>query len=262
MSGDKQLSEKFKPRFFIHSREKYLPCEFSTYLSGCSLWHRDQLILDEGRLTLFNISRKSLFGSMVDETKWRLKSSRKNYTHSPMELKNVCIYSTVNHFEDNIAEVVYFYFFPYNSGYKVFGKTFGAHYADIEHCTVRVERNIYTDEWERVGTYYAAHGSKWGQWDYSGRSPTVYIANGSHASYPSAGTYGRIYGFANDHCDDGYEWCPKIEYVDDTHVLRRYYGTWGPDGVSNIARQPWFTHGESSYNSNVVERLLLPCLLT
>ena len=65
---------------------------------------------------------------------------------------------------------------------------------------------------EVVSVWYGAHGWRDGVWRHGeqveredGRV-VVYVAKGSHATYPEEGTWWRIWGHANDVTEKGVRW--------------------------------------------------------
>jgi hypothetical protein len=99
------------------------------------------------------------------------------------------------------------FFYPENmaigTGWSFFPRAteLGYHRHDIEHVS------IYFEGDKPSMVYFSAHNSKqgtWVKWEDCERSKNgnliVYVARGSHANYPHAGTYWRVFGTANDVC--------------------------------------------------------------
>jgi hypothetical protein len=93
-------------------------------------------------------------------------------------------------------------------GYQIFptSTTLDYHVGDIEGLYVLTDP--VTNVPEHV--YFKAHGYEQGQWrtwnqcekTSDGTGLVAYIARGSHALYPSAGIWPRIFGFACDLCSN------------------------------------------------------------
>ena len=116
-----------------------------------------------------------------------------------------------------VLSIVFCTFYAYNGPYKLAGGwagLAGGHEADVEHVTVHV--CAATGELHSV--WYHAHRARDGRLCSSygdqvetaadGR-PVVYVALNGHGHYPGAGTYKRIFGFANDRCQAGRLWRPS-----------------------------------------------------
>jgi len=120
--------------------------------------------------------------------------------------------------DGGIVDAFYFYFYSYNFGPEVLGEHYGNHVGDWEHSMVRFVNG------EPQYVYYSEHsGGK--AYNYSaveitnGR-PTVYIATGSHANYPTSGEQDYEpyvpFGILHDSTDKGTYW-------DVTQNYRGYY---------------------------------------
>lgn len=79
-------------------------------------------------------------------------------------------------------------------------KWLGSHQHDVEGITI-----LFDDSDIPCHVYFHAHGigqGNWRTWDACAKTSQglliVYVARGSHASYPMEGVYLRAFGFAND----------------------------------------------------------------
>ena len=151
-------------------------------------------------------------------------------------------------------ELVYTFCYAYNAPYRVLALMWlGAHDGDWEHITVRV--NKATDRISHI--YYGAHGWRDGVWKAAGEfetdqsRPVVYIAKGSHACYPHAGRWLRIWAGANDLCERGWRWDADKTLLlhlsasgrdeEDREVgWLRYSGWWEYEGISSPPQQQWW----------------------
>jgi len=255
--------QRYSPVLYLHTNEKYFPCSFEKYLSKSKLYYNDNLVFD-------NVNRNNLVqyrynGEIANGLNWNLRTdfTNEDTIMNARALNDVPIYAYIKEINEDILHIYYIYFFAYNGPYKILFKNIGSHYADIEHITVEVNR--HTGNLLRV--YYSAHGYKAGMWknadeiDYNidGR-PIVYLAKGSHASYPKSGTYYRIYGFANDLCNNGYKWTPNIIKLSDAEEIVKYNGTWGFDSVRNMSLQKWWQK-ENEISCKWWKRVFLPWTL-
>lgn len=117
-------------------------------------------------------------------------------THSKC-LKDNILYDIITisfYYKENLA---------IGCGWCLFPKSakLGYHQNDIEYIT------LYMLENEVIFVYFSAHSSKQGiyvSWKDCEKTNNneliVYVALNSHANYPKAKTYLRIFGFANDYC--------------------------------------------------------------
>lgn len=109
--------------------------------------------------------------------------------------------------------VTFSLFFADNPGYRVCGcVTAGRHSGDVERVVVLFDEADSEPCW----VYYGAHGAGqgvWRQWADCEKTAAghlvVHVAPQSHGMYPEKGRYLRVFGFANDVCDDdGEAWIP------------------------------------------------------
>lgn len=137
-------------------------------------------------------------------------------------------------------DIQYWFFFPYNDSVGSFN-----HEADWEHITVRVDNaGNFLSAWyaqHEMGTRYVAD-----QLTFNGTHPRVWIADGSHASYPRRGTFDipNVPHF-DDHTYDGgpvWQTWSTLVHVGEKDAPRngqhfiRYGGRWGEHGST-----PWTT---------------------
>ena len=119
------------------------------------------------------------------------------------------------------------------------------HEADWEHVTISVSKDL-----NFVSAYYATHdaGDRWNASDILWRDrthPVGYSADGSHATYRSAGEHpGPV---VNDHCYDGgpiwLTWMNATNLGERGHVLNSqtwadYDGRWGEVGQAEFTSGP------------------------
>ena len=140
-------------------------------------------------------------------------------------------------------EIQYWFFFPYNDSVGSFN-----HEADWEHITVRVD-----EAGEFVSAWYAQHEG--GQRYMAGAltfvddtHPQVWVADGSHASFPSAGSFDipNVPGFDDHTYNDGPVWQTWTSLVHVGEKARprggqdfiRYGGRWGEYGNTSVTTGP------------------------
>ena len=140
-------------------------------------------------------------------------------------------------------DVQYWYFFPYNDSVGSFN-----HEADWEHITVRVD-----DDGNFVSAWYAQHegGKRYNANALTfvgGTHPQVWIADGSHASYPRVGSFDipGVPKFDDHTYDDGPVWTTwtSLVHVGEKTQPRggqsfiRYGGRWGEHGKTSVTTGP------------------------
>ncbi|KAI4522055.1 hypothetical protein K525DRAFT_223654 [Schizophyllum commune Loenen D] len=112
----------------------------------------------------------------------------------------------------DFVDVFYFYFYSYNHGTTFLGTRLGNHVGDWEHSMVRFVDGAPTH------VYLSAHS---GGYAYTydavekrGVRPVVYVADGSHANYATAGTqkYTIAGSLIEDHTDEGPFWDVALNY--------------------------------------------------
>ena len=151
-------------------------------------------------------------------------------------------------------ELLYVFCYAYNAPYHVLLLMWlGAHDGDWEHITVRVDKS--SDRISHI--YYGAHGWRDGVWRAAGEfetddgRPVVYIAKGSHACYPNAGRWLRIWAGANDLCERGWRWdadrtlllhfsSTGTDVEDKDISWLRYSGWWEYEGINTPHQQQWW----------------------
>jgi len=159
-----------------------------------------------------------------------------------------------------ILDAFYFYFYDYNQGDAVLGLpelVFGDHVGDWEHNMVRFENGVPQAVW--FSQHADGEAFTYSAVEKTGARPVVYVANGTHANYGTAGTHDHTIpdlnlpvGPLEDYCDAGTLWDPTLSafaysYNITTGTFTPYYagnepvnwlyfqGHWGdaqlPDGA-------------------------------
>ena len=271
------LAEKYKPIFYIHSKEEYWPITAEEYLMGkhTSLKRKNgEIVIPKGAITA-----EKIWHTYQNEVKTKGDISE-NYDLffdiDPCVIRgsNPALYSDTNKNlkvplyvfaweQNNKLYIQYIHFYAFNAPFDVafltgdtnaFDNIQDAHEADVEHVTLEFDKN--TQALQRM--YFSAHGTTEGVWmkakgdgiEYENGHPVVYSALGSHAAYPFAGYYTRIFGAGSDRTDKGTRWDPTLRMLytkddprfeansDDIGYIYNA-GVYGKRGVGSMARQSW-----------------------
>ena len=241
------LLKKYNPVFVFNTSEEYWPCSVEYVMENSQLYNDDKKILEEGQVT------SNILASNIGN---HLNINSRIYPGSPLDkihLKhNIPLYCKVNTNEQFI-DLIYIVFFAYNGPFNVLGFNTGEHQADIEHVVIRLSAETK----KPIAIFFSAHGIQDGVWvkyeqvQKYNHYPVVYVAKFSHAMYPKASTWYRIFFLANDHTDDGVHWLSNnlVVLTEDNPVWVKYTGTWGIDSVTNMSQQLWYTQQPTKSNT-------------
>ncbi|MGC3977510.1 MAG: Vps62-related protein [Paludibacteraceae bacterium] len=115
------------------------------------------------------------------------------------DIDNAKVYAFWVEKDYGIAEITYFFYYPYNRGKQIdiIDTVVGNHVGDWEHATVRLGWDYLDGSWNMfpIELYLSAHsGGNTETWDelnfkQDSFSPIIYSAQGSHAMYFAAGEY-------------------------------------------------------------------------
>lgn len=237
------LPSAYAPLFLLDSRERRAPCDALEYARAC-----DVRVLDTGAFVGGDFAQHAGDPSLV------LDHVRPVPTAPAAQPAPLYAHVTA---DASSYHILYMVFWTFNDAYHGVA---GAHQADLER--VRVVVSKATGEVQRV--YYAAHGLGDGLWvqaadvrfaDAAKRRPLVHVARGSHACYPSHGTYWRACGLANDACDGRKAWVPRgVEPW--PAELTRFIGRFSRQ-VMNPTQQSWWT--VETGTSTTAWRRMFPC---
>lgn len=224
-----EILEKYHPVFWFYSSERYFPCNMKDYISNCSLQYKGQTIVPYGKLTAGMITdpkintllgppytRNSDFVLVMENEDFKIgnKEFIQGYKSTGLNKYPVPVFAYVNHVEsdfESYTDVVLMMLYAFNG-------TRESHTFDSEFVTVRYDNKAN----DLYGIYMSEHGG--GRWvpkselemytdpKTKKQYPVVYIANESHATYPHAGKYPRIFNFGSDFCNKGFFWSPQ-KYV-------------------------------------------------
>lgn len=265
--GWNQFIEGYKPVIYLHSEEKYYPILAEDYfLHSETSMHEENgaVLIPPGEMSMEEIydlnntgkKRTNFYFEIPYSVRWG--SDPAFHTDKNGNLK-MPIYAIAYVKErEGVPKIYVHYMFLYghNGGYrplKVNLMKLGEHKADLEHITIEIDQK--TKKLERL--FLAAHGRE-GVWmeadhkdlEYEGNThPVVYSAKGSHATYPRAGVYIRIFGFANDHTKKAVRWDPDVirvyfeedeRFKPETMGWIYHRGEYAKDHVDSVALKDWF----------------------
>lgn len=240
--------DKFRPILYFHQDENFYPVAIPDYLIRCSMWNGEDKVLDVGQITSNSLSQIDLSNS----DNWSLRD------YYPMDgTLTAPVYGRIMSETADQITLQYIFFYSFNSGYLICCHVYGNHHADIEHVTITVNKT--TNKIDKM--FFGAHGYQDGRWikgdslQYENERPIVYVARGSHACYPTSGTYYRIYFLANDHCGKGKRWDPQLEKIANQAWLS-YRGNWGFNHVTSMNRQSWWFQ-ETEITTTALRRIFV-----
>ena len=249
------IIDKFAPRFYLQSDEKYFPSSIDWFFERSNLVH-NKVVIDTNVTSqkLYDFTQKNYPGKTGLENLYVVPKN-KEVLKGQKDLKNVPIYAFVRETPE-VYKIYYIVFFPFNLGKNVlFLQQAGDHDGDLEHITVEVSKKNQ----QLVRVHYGAHGTKDGRWVNAADVPMEnnkivgYIAYGGHGIYPAPGYAFRLAGLANDFMDKGIEWNPKVDiltlqgqpgFTAAKDGWMYFAGRLGDDGISSISDKGWFHNGD------------------
>lgn len=126
--------------------------------------------------------------------------------------------------------LAYYYsvFYAANPGYTISClscfprfKNIGVHKADVERIVILLDEATETPKFVYFGAHGGGHGC-WRDWDAAEKTNdghlVVYVSCQSHGFYPSAGTWIRVFGLANDVTADHSRWRPQLADLQDANT--------------------------------------------
>lgn len=209
--------DPFVPVYRFDSRSETFPVSIETLAENS--WH----LQEDGRWT------------RAETADGHLRIDQRELNRSD---RNPVVYRRTYKWDTITTAHCYVILYMVNYGYRICGSSFGSyHTGDVEHVTVlEQDGKIYR-------MYYGAHSGSQGNWvegedvETVDGHPVVYVSRGSQASYPSAGSWLRIFGLANDLADGlGQQLHPEAIAVDGTEPWLT--ATLGE--ISGPGRQSWF----------------------
>ena len=209
------LAYEYRPIFYLHSKEKYLPVDFTEYIKQSRLKH-----LSDGKVIGPNLLTPTIFGNLLlEHPEWNnphyslfltngiqseiIWGQQPNLAEVPLYVK---IRSVVENGR-NFAYMTYAHLYAYNGPFSICCRAVDQHFADNEDITIKLELGEAS---QVVGYYNSRHNG--GVWlspkevETSGKRPIFYSALNSHASYNTPGTQVRYWSFLNDFCERSILW--------------------------------------------------------
>ena len=258
------LIKTFLPYIWIHSQEKYYPYDIQNYIDNSELWCNKTFIGNYSNLTIDSIT---IYNNCPTQCYLQPSETIKYGYHK--NISKAPVYAYYSDFDDYF-EIKYLFFYSYNGAYNILHLfnyldiNYGDHYGDLEHMTLR-----FTNQTNQSGRniikldkiYLAAHTESEGEWlspnqvKWKGSRPIIYSALNGHGSYSKMGCYNRIYGFANDYCNQGTLWDPSEILIlnDNKEEWHRYRGDYsiGIQMDSNIKNLFSMTIGNKKTETNI-----------
>lgn len=250
-----ELAEKYKPVVFLHSDEEYFPCPIQDYIESA------ELVTSNGTKSPLTPEKIGIeYADMKDSV---LRIPPEKYRSDVLSMMRTPFYVSTG-IEDGYIRITYWFFYPYSGPlYICCPRTscqsvpVGQHQSDFEHVTMYFDQSTY----EFIKMYYSAHRNVDGVWVQAKDvefiehdnvlRPVVYSALSTHGSYPQGKCYARICGFGSDVTNQGYAWCPHLEFIDENTVWNKYSGAIGyPDhGRMPLFKSSWRTEPRKSTNA-------------
>ncbi|SFS92589.1 Vps62-related protein [Marininema halotolerans] len=196
-----QLIETYAPRLIFDQSENYYPLSVDNSFMYLEREMRD------GQYSLRTIEKLKSTNSKLSFFKGDLSASK--------------VYAYYIKRSDKVVDIVYWIFYPYNEGKKVFWYTIGNHVGDWEHVTVRLTDQVPTH------VYFSAHsGGESMSWKDTPKTqdthPVAYVARGSHGMYKNKGKH--VYGFSLGRLID------VVDYTSDGVI----WNIWEKNGLSTF----------------------------
>lgn len=258
----RHLAEKYKPILRLHEYETYYPSTIEFYVSNSEAYLGKRTKIADTRT--LNPEKLIELQEMYSPQKISLRAS--DYALPGFDtLPNYAPFYV--HISDigQYWEIKYIFFYCYNGSLHLCGLNkcmkVGPHYSDVEHVTLRISKVSHN----LIDMYFSAHGHLDGLWVtapniefYNNDSrPVVYVARHTHACYPHARTYYRVFNLISDETSaHGVIWDPlRIEFVEDNKVFSKFNGYLGYPSCDTCPKcRPWFEK-ENGKSTNFLQRL-------
>jgi hypothetical protein len=264
------LVARFAPVVRLHPDEQYMPASVAWYLPRVRMRFDvslglDKQLLDKGSVNpgslIAQANKGQMSGLSAAPTDFFLEQTdasggddydayRAETRKGPAPAGWTCyahVRPAANH--PDMYDIQYIFFYAYN-GDMLATAAESAHEADMEHITIRVEKDRQTVQ----KIYYAAHSGE-GRWYDRGANgysvtadgrPIVYSAINSHASYPWARRIDRTLLPDDETREGGVDWDCRQNVANLGEEDRpragmqwlQYSGRWGEIGETDIASGP------------------------
>lgn len=253
-----QLVAAFAPRLHLHPEDPNRPANVDWYLARVSLrFHHDDCP-DHEVLALGKVTQASLVAQEHEDNKslCRHDSSKKATTATSdrffLEVADHAAYAGAPRAEwktyvvwrpqsTGLVNVEYWFFYPYNDGYAIFN-----HESDWEHVRVTIDPKAAKAVEVKLSQHHGGQVLRANDpkltWDAT--HPIVYAAKGTHANFPSVGSF-PIEGVPLDIAKDTTKaaapadvWKTETSIVQvgtrgspmNGQVFVKYWGRWGELG--------------------------------
>ncbi|KAJ3388980.1 hypothetical protein HDU92_001219 [Lobulomyces angularis] len=252
---------RYAPIFALTADESYNPADPREYIKMSRVQkdnaYRDDINFNNiGTISSYNeklqnilvpqVNGRSLYEFTSGNPSWS-DCGTFPYLCGTRDTNNVPAYAIVaDKPEINAVDVFYWVFFAYNQGKNVFGTSFGNHYGDWVHASIRFERSSGNPTQLHMDHHGHEDSYAWRPWSEAGKPvdsdrgfvvdgsgrPVVFLAKGSHEIYPSPGEWDLAKGQAlvsiHDVTRDGWRWDLRnnlqLEFIEDDGQIRSNKG--------------------------------------
>lgn len=238
------------PVVYLHPDEKYFP-------SSVEYIYQNSPIVSEGKIICPKGTTPEQAPSLLDGHPNPYLDIPEKIYPGEENIDQVPIYHTTNNNDPLYNTHIYIFVYPYNGPYNILGVNVGSHPGDIEHITVKTNKE---NDSEIVKAYYSTHSS--GTWlnrdelEFEDEHLVVYSAKGSHACYWKSGFWPRIGCVANDFTGKGKRWGNIIIDIDNITQWNNNYISLGSQ-TPPLYRSWW--HNEDTKSENSFDRLFVCC---
>jgi len=236
----KTIANKFNPNLFLYKNENFMPISVQDYCSNAVAFDNTgksySINSEKNVLDLIN-NKVSIANIITNNT--QLKPTRNTiYVYARIFINDYSVIQSI--------DLVYVMLYTYNYFRGCFCINEYNHTGDIEHFTVNVTLNNDLSS-NLIKCFYSAHTSIDGTTvesnniEYLYNKPNVYIANGTHGTYPynvsMRGCIPRILFCGNDYIGN-YAIPYDLVILKTTDLMMQYNGLFG--NSANIINQSWF----------------------
>ncbi|MFO7991299.1 MAG: PKD domain-containing protein [Thermoplasmata archaeon] len=216
----RMLAEQHAPILRFNEGENFFPTHVENFLEQSSLYDGDGMLIKD------EVTSQDLVDNSGPENYLAL-----DYDDA-VEPYDYNVYSRVATARDDWIVIQYWFFYVYDDKDIVPGTDIEKHEGDWE--MIQIELTPYGAPLS-VGysQHYGGELAWWYDIEKEDDSPVVYVAKGSHASYPESGGW-QIGGYGEEYKGNGDELHP-LDYTitfSDNHPWLQFQGKWGSDSGS------------------------------
>ena len=283
------LVQAYAPQIRLHPSEKYFPADIDFALAACELRANDgsDAVIHD-RITSQSLLMQT--GSVpMESTYVHIVDEAAIIGNPPSDIGGISIFAKISTilYDDGTGkpptefwDILYNIFYMHNGSTVPGSTTVGAHSWDNETVIVRILPN-YAPSADMIETiFFSQHsGGGWfkpsklqfvgdngiGAREAGGRGANnrsaedthvvAYAAKYSHAHYPAAATWPRMFGVATDYTSDGgIHWIPTTILADLPSVTNPkatwtlYTGRFGQEGQRGVFQRGWITMNHKLMN--------------